>query len=81
ADNVLPEIILDKEDQVIQIWNESTGELSQILRIKGTSIKPRLHDAGIFTLKIGEGSDTKEIKGLKTRLNDNNEKITVNVSR
>ena len=81
ADNVLPEITLDKEDQVIQIWNESTGELSQILRIKGTSIKPRLHDAGIFTLKIGEGSDTKEIKGLKTKLNDNKEKITINISR
>lgn len=78
ADNILPEISLNDKDQIIQIWNQSTGELSQIYRIKGNTVKPGLHEAGLFTVKIGESPNLKEIKNLKTQKNNNDEKININ---
>ncbi|MDD4107357.1 MAG: alkaline phosphatase D family protein [Prolixibacteraceae bacterium] len=71
AENILPEIQVNKPDQLIQVWNERTGELVQIYRIKGDIVQPQLHESGIYTVKMGEGSNIKEISGLRTQKNEN----------
>jgi len=77
AENVLPEISLNQPDQLIQIWNEKTGELAQIYRIKGNTVQPKLYEAGTFKIMIGEDDHRKEISGLKTQNAENPEKILV----
>jgi len=61
AEYLLPEIRVNRPNQVIQILNERTGELVQVFRIKGTSIQPGLHEAGTYKIIVGEGSNKKEI--------------------
>jgi hypothetical protein len=80
ANNVLPEISVNKPDQLIQVWNDKTGELVQAYRIKGNSVQVKLHDAGTYSVKIGEGERWNEIKGLVTKSDENKEKIVVEIS-
>tara|TARA_R110002050_G_scaffold115670_1_gene231878 strand:+ start:587 stop:3073 length:2487 start_codon:yes stop_codon:yes gene_type:complete len=77
AENVLPEISLNQSNQVMQIWNEKTGELAQVYRMKGNTVQPKLHEAGTFKLIIGEDDHLKEITGLKTQKGENPEKVLV----
>ena len=77
ADNVLPLIEVNKPDQVILITNEKTGELVNAYRMKGKSVQPRLFESGVFTVRIGEGDNSKEIKSLKTLKEINNETVEI----
>jgi len=60
-------------------WNEKTGELVQIYRIKGTLVQPRLYESGTFTVMIGEEDKEVAITGLNTRVGGNEEKIAVEI--
>lgn len=77
AENVLPEISINKSNQLLQIWNEKTGELEQVFRIQGSSVQPRLHNDGSFRIAIGEGNNKMEYSGLKTLHGSNAEKFSV----
>jgi len=77
AVHFLPVITINKPDQVMQIWNEMTGRLEQVYRIKGDKVQPALHHEGVYTVNIGEGSLLKSFAGLKTQLARNSEKISV----
>ncbi|SHF54393.1 PhoD-like phosphatase [Mariniphaga anaerophila] len=77
ANNMLPEITINKPNQLIQIRDEKTGKLEQIYRIKGNSVQPKLYDAGIFKITIGENGNQKEISGVKSREEKNSKKISV----
>lgn len=77
ADNVLPEISVNQPNQVIQIWNEKTGELAQIYRIKGNTVQPKLYESGTFTIIVGENKNREAITGLQTKKGENPEKVLV----
>ena len=79
ANNVLPTISVSMPNQVIEIVNEKTGELVNAYRMKGDSVQPKLFEKGTFTIKIGEGDNVKEIKGLTTKTGENSEKISVEI--
>jgi alkaline phosphatase D len=66
AGHFLPEMTVNEPDQVIQIWNENTGELEQVFRMKGNKFQPALYEAGTYKVIIGEGNNKKEITGLNT---------------
>jgi len=77
AENVLPEISVNQPNQVMQIWNEKTGELEQIYRIKGNTVQPKLYESGTFTVIIGENDNKQATTGLKTQKGENQEKVLV----
>jgi len=79
ANNILPEISVNMADQVIEIINEKTGELVNAYRMKGSSVQPKLFEKGTFTVKIGEDDNIKEVKGLKTKVGENSEKISIEI--
>ncbi len=77
ATNVLPEITVSKPNHVICIWKEKTGELVNAYRMKGDKIQPHLFDAGTYRVVIGEGENKVELRNLKTKPNENSEKVAV----
>ncbi len=79
AENVLPEISMNQPNQVLQIWNEETGELEQIFRIKGNTVQPKLHKEGTFKIIIGKNGNQKEIAGLKSQKKENQEKVSIEI--
>ena len=53
-------------DPVLQVIEESTGEIVYTLRIKGSSCRPKVFKKGSYTIKVGQpGTDkTKTLTGL-----------------
>ncbi|WP_286860711.1 alkaline phosphatase D family protein [Proteiniphilum sp. UBA5510] len=79
ANNVLPEIRVNKSNQVLQIWNERTGELVQSFRINGNTVKSKLHEPGTFSIKIGDNGKWQSIRGLSTKRGENNETVNLEI--
>ncbi len=77
AENVLPVINVNKENQLIRIVNEETSEVVNVFRIHGNEIQPRLFESGTFAVSIGEGENIVELKGLNTLTGENSEIIEV----
>ncbi len=64
---------------VVQVIDESNGEIVYTLRINGTSYRPKVFKKGKYTVKIGE-PDTdkmKNLKGIQSLAPDKTEKIRV----
>ena len=61
----LPEIKVNKPNQVIQVINNK-GELVYVVRMKEDSFKPKVFQKGIYSIIVGEGNSKKEIKGIST---------------
>ncbi len=64
---------------VVQVIDESNGEIVYTLRINGTSYRPKVFKKGKYTVKIGE-PDTdkmKTLKGIQSLAPDKTEKIRV----
>jgi hypothetical protein len=68
---------VSQPNQVMQIWNEKSGELAQIYRIKGNTVQPKLFENGTFTIIIGEGNNKDAVTGLQTKKGENPEKVSV----
>ena len=79
ANNVLPEITVNKANQMIQIENEKTGELVNIYRMNGNKIQPRLFEKGTFTVVIGEGENSKIMKGIASQMDENKNTLSVDL--
>ena len=77
ANNVLPEITVNKPNQLIQITNDKTGELMCIYRINGNKIQARLFEKGAFSIKIGEGENSKILNNVVTQADVNGESLAV----
>jgi len=73
ATNFLPEIVVNKPNQVIEVRKTSTGDLIRIFRIKGNSMQVGLHHPGTFTIRIGD----KEVGSFDTKPGENPEKVSV----
>ncbi|MFV0590970.1 MAG: alkaline phosphatase D family protein [Draconibacterium sp.] len=79
AENVLPQFMLNKPNQLMQIWNEKTGELVQTFRLKGNTVQPKLFEGGTFKIIFGEDGTQKELAGQKTQKIENKEQIVVEI--
>lgn len=79
AENVLPRFTLNQPNQLMQIWNEKTGELEQIFRLKGNTVQPKLFEKGTFKIIFGEDGKQKEFSGIKTQKEENKEQIAVEI--
>ena len=77
AENVLPEIVVNKPSQVIEIRDAGNNGLVRIFRMNGQSVQVKLHEAGTFNVKIGEGDEAQILTGLSTQKGENREKVTV----
>ncbi|QGY47110.1 twin-arginine translocation pathway signal [Maribellus comscasis] len=77
AENVLPEIVVNKPNQLIEVRKSSSNDLIRIYRMKGNSVQVKLFHPGTFDIKIGEGDNIKEFKNLKTEAKNNSQKIAV----
>lgn len=75
AVNLLPEIAVNKPNQVIEVRKTSTNDLIRIFRIKGNSVQVGLHHPGTFTIKIGD----KIVGSFDTKPNENTERVAVEI--
>jgi len=77
----LPTIKVDgMKDPVVQVIDESDGEIVYTIRIKGTSLRPKVFEAGTYTIKVGE-QDTGKIKTLNNvQLMTSDKSRTIKVS-
>ena len=73
ATNFLPDVILNKPNQVIEVRKTSTGDLIRIFRMKGNSMQVGLHHPGTFTIKVGD----KIVGTFDTKPGENPEKVVV----
>ena len=75
--NLLPEIVVNKPNQVIEVRKTSNNALIRIFRMKGNSFQVGLHHPGTFDIKVGEGENVQEFTGLLTQKGENPETISV----
>jgi alkaline phosphatase D len=75
ATNLLPEIVVNQPNQVIEVTKTTTGDLIRIFRMKGNSVQVKLMHPGTFTIKIGD----KEIGSFETKPAENKEIIKVEI--
>jgi len=73
----LPEIkVSGMTDPVVQVIDETNGEIVYTLRIKGTVFRPKVFKKGTYTIQIGEQSTDmmKTYRGVKS-LSANDKKV------
>ena len=56
--------ITGQTDPVVQVLEESTGEVVYTLRVKGTSFRPKVFAKGKYTVKVGEADSVKTVTGI-----------------
>jgi hypothetical protein len=62
----LPEVqVRGETNPVVQIVDEADGEVVYTLRIRGTSLRPKVFRLGTYTVKVGEGPRQKVLRGVK----------------
>jgi len=64
---------------VIQVIDESNDETIYTIRIKGNSYQPKVFAKGKYTIKVGEGDNTKTLSGIKSI--DAKDTATISVSQ
>ena len=77
AENVLPEIVVNKPEQLLQIREADNNELVRIFRMNGQAVQVKLHEPGTFNITIGEGDEAQTMSGVSTQKGENGEKMSV----
>lgn len=75
----LPRLEINKPNQVIQIIDESTDELVNSLRIKGSYFRPGVYSQGPFTLEVGEGKVKKIFSGIQPVTKESKKIFNINI--
>jgi len=74
----LPTIhVAGRKNPVVQIIDESTGELVYALRINGTDYRPNVFKQGTYTVIVGEGDNRKILKGIPSIGLDDHQSVNV----
>lgn len=60
----LPTLKINKENQVVQVVDETNNEIIYSLRINGKEFNPKVFKVGNYTIYVGEGNDRKILKGI-----------------
>ena len=63
----LPRVKCNRENPVVQVVDEATGEVVYTLRIAGREFSPKVFRAGTYTLRVGEGARRKVFKGVASK--------------
>ncbi len=58
--------ITGAKDPVVQVIDETSGEIIYTLRISGSSFRPKVFKKGRYTIRVGEGGAQKVLKGLES---------------
>ena len=82
----LPTLIVNGEEEpVVQVINESNGEIVYTLRVRSTatSFTPKVFENGTYTIRVGEpGTEKlKEIKGIPSGLERGAREIEINFQK
>ncbi|MHC4114317.1 MAG: metallophosphoesterase family protein [Planctomycetota bacterium] len=56
----------DMTNPVVQVIDESSGEIVYTLRINGTTFEPKVFGKGTYTIKVGKDKFEREMKAVKT---------------
>lgn len=67
----------DEVDPVVQVVEESTGEIVYTLRINGREFRPKVFRAGAYTLKLTGKHGSKENRGVQALKGDERGEIVV----
>ncbi|WP_241664806.1 alkaline phosphatase D family protein [Seonamhaeicola maritimus] len=73
----LPKLQILKENQVVTVIDKTSGEVISSQRIKGTTYQPKVHNEGIYIIKIGEGDNIQTIEVSAKKKNRTTKKITL----
>jgi len=71
--------ISGQKNPVVQIIDESNSETVYTIRIKGNSFRPKVFAKGLYTIKVGEGSSIKTIKGISSIAADKKSALEINL--
>lgn len=65
----LPELVIEgPSDPVVQVIEESTGEILYTIRIQGNRFQPRVYSTGKHTVKLGKDRpDAQTLEGLEAK--------------
>ncbi|MEX2044083.1 MAG: hypothetical protein WD941_01945, partial [Opitutus sp.] len=63
----LPRLRCNTLDPVVQVVDEANGEVVYTLRIKGREFSPKVFRDGSYTVRVGEGAQRKEFKGIRSQ--------------
>jgi hypothetical protein len=58
--------ITGRENSVVQVVDEALDEVVYTIRIRGTTFRPQIFKEGVYTIRIGEGDDRRELTGVKS---------------
>ena len=77
----LPEIrFRGISNPVVQVIEESTGEILYTTRVKGTRYRPKVYTKGNYTVRVGEGQPILEsVSGIQSVSEDSREKLSISV--
>lgn len=76
----LPRIkVTNAVDPVVQVIHEASGEIIYTLRIQGDAYRPKVFQAGIYTVVIQQGKKTRKLTGIKSLGADARETLTVSL--
>lgn len=64
AMNYLPQLNINKPNQLVKIIDDDSGELVSILRIKDRKHTPKVFKKGKYTIVVGERDNAKTISGI-----------------
>ena len=74
----LPELILNKANQVVTVKNQYTKEVISSIRIKGNTYQPKVMQSNMYTVEVGEGNSKKYLFDLEA-FKKNNKIIKVHL--
>jgi hypothetical protein len=69
--------VLGRKNPVVQVIDEMDGQVVYTLRILGSSFRPKVFRPGAYTVKVGEGTQLKILKGLNAIPSDQSKAIEV----
>ncbi|WNJ17894.1 alkaline phosphatase D family protein [Pontibacter sp. G13] len=72
----LPMLMISRENQVVTVRDSYTNEVMSSIRVNGKAYKPKVLNAGSYTLEVGEGISQKRIYGVMAKKR-NTEKLKV----
>lgn len=66
------------DSPVVQVIDEENNEILYTLRIKGTAFRPKVFRESSYTVRVGEGEDTKIFEGLTPSATEDERHVTAN---
>ena len=74
----LPRIVVDGEtDPVLQVVDENLDELVYTLRIRGSSWRPKVFKEGVYTIRLSQGNERREVTGVQSIPAEDDSSLTI----